>query len=927
MRRLRRFLKRLTSWATRERDEERLRAEIEEHLAMQAEENVRLGLSPDEARRQAVWKFGSPQATRESYRDAKGLPLLESLARETHYALRSLRNTPAFAVTTTLTLALGIGATTSIFTLVHAVLLSSLPVANPGELYRVGKEARCCYWGGYSQTSEFSLFSYDLYKHFREHIKGFAELAAFSASEQLYGVRGRGAAEGSRSFPGEFVSGNYFAMFGIRAFAGRTITPSDDEPNAPPVAMMSHRLWQQEYGSDPSVIGRVVNLSKKPFTIIGITPPGFYGDTLRENPPDFFLPLEAESYDGDGDLNTVDLHWLDLIGRIRPSASPTSIEAEMRVQLKNWLHSHWGKMSANDRALFPQQTLFLRPGGAGITSLREQYEQWLKILMTVSSFVLLIVCANIANLMLVRGMERRRQISLSMALGASPGRVMRQPLTESVVLSLVGGTAGLAVAFWGTRLILHFAFPTVSGLPGVPISPIPSGPVLLFAFSVSLATGVLFGIAPAFIATRVDPIEALRGANRSTSRTSSFSRKTLVIFQACLSLVLLSVSGLLTATLQRLEHRDFGFEQERRMVVKIDPRLAGYPGAKLTPLYRRVHDAIANIPGVASVALCIYSPESGNNWGSGAWIDGRPAPGPSEDNLVSFDRVTPGYFEVIGNPIVRGRPISELDTATSRHIAVINQAFARRYFRNENPLGKYFGRSELRMSHQYEIVGVAKDARYLTSGLEKPIGPFFFLPEAQHDFVQKDHLTDADPGSHYLKDIVILSRPGAHVSDSLVRRALASVDSSVPIISIQTLQQQVSAVFGQQRLIARLTSFFGLLSLVLSCIGLYGVTAYNAERRTGEIGLRMALGAGRKQVVGLVVRGAFALISLGIVTGLPLAFIAGRFLGSELYGTDPYNPVVFVMAVTALALSAMLAALAPALRATFISPIEALRAE
>jgi predicted permease len=615
-----------------------------------------------------------------------------------------------------------------------------------------------------------------------------------------------------------------------------------------------------------------------------------------------------------------------LIGRIQPGAAPASLEAEMRVELKQWLRSHWSDMSANDRARFPDQTLFLRPGGAGITGMREQYEHWLQILMMVSAFVLLIVCANVANLMLVRGMERRRQTSLSMALGARPSRLVRQALTESILLSLLGGAAGLAIAFGGTSLILHFVFPPLGGMAGIPISASPSLPVLLFAFFVSLATGVGFGVAPAWMATRVNPIEALRGASRSTARTGSLPRKTLVVFQAALSLVLLSASGLLSAALHRLENQKFGFDQDRRIVANIDPRLAGYRPEQLTPLYRRIHDSLASLPGVSAVALCMYSPLSGDNWGTGVLLDGHPVPGPKDDNFVSWNRVTAGYFDVIGNPILKGRGISNLDTAASRHVAVINQAFARKFFKKEDPIGKHFGRSEMEASRQYEIIGIAKDARYLTNSLDQPIAPFFFLPEAQHDISSKTGVTETE-GSHFLHDIVIVTKPGASLSTAQVSRAMASVDPNLPVIAIRTLKEQIAGQFRQQRLIARLTSFFGVLSLVLASIGLYGVTAYNAGHRVNEIGVRMALGANRSDVLALILRGAFALILFGLVVGLPLTFAVGRFLGHQLYGLNPYNPVVTLVAVAALGLSALAASAIPAFRASVISPLEALRAE
>jgi predicted permease len=846
---------------------------------------------------------------------------LETVVHDTRHALRRLRMAPAFTIATLLTLALGIGATTSIFTLVHAVLLKSLPVANPGELYRLGRETRCCYRGGYSQDGEFSLVSYDLYRYLRDNTKGFSELAAFPSGQLLFGVRRAGSSEAAQSYPGEFISGNYFTMFGITAYAGRALTAPDDQAGAPPVAVMSHRLWQERYGSDPSVIGTVFNVNDKPFTIVGITPPGFFGDTLRSTPPDFFLPLNTEPLvQSDADLNKIDTHWLELIGRLQPGAKPSSIEAEMRVELKQWLRSHWGEMSASDRAKFPEQTLFLSPGGAGITSMRDQYEHWLQILMTVTGFVLLIVCANVANLMLVRGMEQRRQTSLSMALGARASRVVRQPLIESLLLSLCGGAAGLAVAFAGTRLILHLAFPSSAGFAAVPISTSPSVPMLLFVVVTSLSTGVAFGIAPAWMAVRVDPIEALRGAGRALARAGSLPRKTLVVVQVALSLVLLSAAGLLTVALQSLENQNFGFEQDRRLVATINPKLAGYRPEQLSSLYRGIHDSMASIPGVSAVALCLYSPQSGGGWGAGVWVDGHPVPGPRDDNFASWNRVTAGYFDVIGTPIMRGRGISEQDTAISRSVAVISEAFARKFFRNEDPIGRHFGR-EPGASRQFEVVGVAKDARYRASSLDQPEGPFFFLPEAQAEYSR------GNLGSLFLHDIVIVTRPGANVFSAEVRQAMASVDPDMPIISIRTLSEQVANQFTQQRLIARLTSFFGVLSLVLASIGLYGVTAYNAGRRINEIGVRMALGAHRGHVVRLVIRDAFGLILFGLFIGLPLTFAAGRLLGNQLYGMNPYNPVVTLGAVLALGLSALVASLVPAFRAGLISPLDALRTE
>jgi predicted permease len=928
MRPLRRFFSRLRAWTTSRKAEERLQTEIEDHLAHQTAEYVRAGLSPVEARRQAHLKFGGIDATKERWRDQRGLPGLDSLLQDTRHALRRLRLAPAFTIASVLTLALGIGATTAIFTLVHAVLLKSLPVSHPDQLYRVGKESRCCYFGGFSQDREFSLVSYALYTHLRDTTPGFAELAAFQAGQAPLGVRRAGEVDAAKSYQGEFVSGNYFAMFGIHAYAGRTLMPADDRPGAPPVAMMSHRLWLQQFGGDPSVVGSVFNMNDKAFAIVGITPPGFFGDTLRNAPPDFFLPLNAEPLlESDSALAHDETNWLALIGRIRPEVSSASVEARMRLELTRWLRSHWDDMNANERARLPEQTLFLRPGGAGITSMREQYQHWLEILMVVTGCVLLIVCANLANLMLVRGMERRRQTSLSIALGARPSRVVRGPLIESILLSFAGGAAGLAVAFVATRLILRAAFPQLPGAAGVPIDASPSVPVLLFALGLSVATGLAFGVAPAWIATRIDPMEALRGARGSTARAGSLPRTALVVCQAALSLVLLSTAGLLTSALRGLENQAFGFEKNDRIVARINPRLAGYRQEQLTPQFGRIRDAVLRIPGVSEAALCIYSPFGNNAWGGGVWVDGHAPPGPHDDAFAFWNRVTAGYFEAVGTRILGGRGISEQDTATSRHVAVINQAFARRFFKGENPLGKYFGQHGIGSEREYEVIGIASDARYFDFDLDKPVAPMFFLAEGQHDLSPKAPATDANPGSHFLNDIVIATRPGVPVPLATVRDAVTSVDPSLPISSVGTLKEQVSSAFAQQRLIARLTSFFGVLSLVLASIGLYGVTAHNAGRRTSEIGVRLALGATRGQVVRLVLRSVFGSVVAGLLIGLPLTFAAGRFLGSQLYGTSPFESAAIVTAVLALGSAALVASSVPALRASSISPVDALRTE
>jgi predicted permease len=856
---------------------------------------------------------------------------METLAQDLRYAIRRLRNTPSLTVTMILLLALGIGATSAIFTLTYAVMFRSLAVARPSELYKLGKQSHCCLFTSYGQAREFSMVSYELYQHFRDRTRGFAELAAFEASESLFAMRRMKTKETVQSYSGEFVSGNYFLMFGIQPYVGRMLMASDDQLGAPPTVVMSYRLWQEKYHSDPSIIGTEFAVDGKPFHLIGITPPAFFGDRLRNAPPDLYLPLSSEPLlEANASLNKVDNSWLDVIGRIEHGTNPASLEAQMRVELKQWLRSHWTDMSSNDRTLFAQQTLHLTPGGSGITSMRQEYEHWLHILIVISGIALMIVCANVANLMLVRGLEQRSQIALSVALGAQLGRMARQVLTESMVLAMTGGVAGVAVSYAATGLILHFAFPAQNGMTSIAISAAPSLPVLAFTFSVAALTGIAFGLVPSWLAARADPIDALRGVGRSvgTTRGSAGTRllpKALVIGQAALSLSLLSASGLLTLALHRLENQDLGFSEQHRIVIDTNPRLAGYRSSQLSPLYNRIHNALFELPGVEGVALCSYAPLKASAFGADIYLQGHPPPGPNDDSFAILNRVTPGFFAVMGTPVLRGRELSEQDTANSQPVAVVNEAFAKRFYPGENPLGKYFGRW-LGGAGQYQIVGVVKDAYYWISDLGRRPSPNIFLPESQHDFRAKAS-EELSPGTHFLDNIIVKAPPGSALTNDKIRVALSSIDPNLPVISAQSLKGRINGQFATQRLIARLTLAFGILSLILASVGLYGVTTYNVVRRVNEIGVRLALGANPNDIVVLVLRGALALVMFGLMLGYPLSVFVGRFLGSQLYGTDSNNPVIVAVSIAVLALSASAAALLPALRARSVSPMEALRSE
>jgi predicted permease len=910
----------------RRRPQSNFSEELEAHLAMEVEQLRADGLSEEEAYRVARRNLGNVATIKERFYESSGWSWFEDLTQDVRHAFRRLRRSPSFTLTATLTLALGIGATTAIFTLIDAVLIKSLPVSNPDQLYRLGKESRCCVNLGFEQSGEFALVSNELYRYFLENTQGFEELAAFQADGTFLGVRRPGTPQAAESSFAEFVSGNYFAMFGLRGYMGRALSTADDKPDSAPVAMMSYHAWEQKYGLDPSVIGGTFNFNDKPFTIVGVTPPSFYGDRLTSMPPDFYLPLATEPLvkGKSSILDKADTHWLSVFGRVRAGTNVSMIEAQMRIELRQWLQSHWGDMTASERQLFTKQTLNLSPGGAGVTYMRQQYQRWLQVLMMITGFVLLLACANVANLLLVRGMEHRQQVSLSMALGARPSRLIREALTESIVLAFLGGAAGLAIAFFGTQTILRLAFQATAN---VPISATPSIPVLVFALTASLITGIFFGIAPAWLATHGEPIEALRGSNRSTRETGSLPRKMLVVLQAAFSVVLLSASGWLLQSLRTLENQNFGFEQSNRTVIKIDPVLASYAPEQLESLYNRIQDSLAALPGVISAASALYTPLSGDSWSEGVYVKGKLESAPNSNIGSEWSRVSPGFFDTIGNPIVKGRPINKLDTDRSRHVAVVNESFARKFFNEEDPIGKHFGKGGTKYAGDYEIVGVARDVRYVKNGLDEPIGAFFFLPQSQSTVYTQPGAASTELRSHYLHDIVVRTNPGANLSDELLRRALASVDPNLPIMRIRKLDQQVASTFTQQRLLARMTTLFGMLAVVLASIGLYGVTSYNVGRRTNEIGVRMALGADRGAVLILILKGAFALIGLGLFMGIPLTVAAGRFLGSQIYGLSRNDAGVIAGAAFLLGLSALIAALIPALRATLISPLKALRSE
>jgi putative ABC transport system permease protein len=847
-------------------------------------------------------------------------------------AVRQLRKAPGFTATVVITLALGIGATTAIFTLVHQVMLNSLPVTRPEELWRIGDKIRCCNWGGYVQGSDgdFSLFSWEAYKVFREHTPEFVDLAALQAGIAPLGVRRAGSVAPVDTRNGQYVSGNFFRMLDVQPFMGRLMTDADDQVGAPLVAVMSYRIWQSKYGADPSVVGADFQINGHAFTVIGITPPGFYGAKLAGwGMPDIWLPITSEIA-----LSTdvarpsrANASYLDLLGRVRPGVNPQALEAKLRVEFHGWLASHVADMEPGEKQLWQQQTVHLIPGGAGIAAMRDEYQQGLKLLLIAAGCVLLVACGNLANLMLARGLKSRVQISVRVALGASRLRLMRRALVESVLLAVIGGAFGIGVAYGGSRLILYLAFQIGGRNNYVPVSPSPALPVLLFTLGVSIFTGIIFGTAPAWMTSHADPVEALRGASRSVSGRRSWVQQSLVIAQAAMSLVLLTAAALLAQSLRNLKHQDFGFDTQGRYIAWINPTLGNEKPEQMAELFKRIDDSLRDTAGARMARPALYAPMTGDSWNEGIRIQGRPEPGPKEHTGAGYVRAMPGFFESIGAKIVMGRPFTEDDTAATPNVAVVNEAFVKRFFKEQNPIGQHFGPNRLRYASTYEIVGVVRDIRYMTYEYKEPVSPMFWVSELQTAKYDDPVWMQGEKSSHYLYNIVVWAPGDPAGMEEKVRKAIASVDPSLVVNGVDPYKDVVSADFQQQNMIATLTSLFGLLGLALAAVGLYGVMAYTVEQRTNEIGLRMALGADRRDVTTMVLRGAFWQVGIGLGLGIPLAILAGKLMKDELFGVQPWNPVMLASSTGLLALAALVAVVAPVHRATNVEPMVALRNE
>ena len=846
------------------------------------------------------------------------------LTQDIRYAVRQLYRSPGFAITAVLTLALGIGATTSIFSLIYETMLKPLPVTRPAELYKVGRDSTCCFATG--MLDDWSIFSSDFYRTMRAHTTGFAgKPAAFQAGQLSLVVHRAGDKEAASFTLGKLVSGNYFSVLGAPLARGRAISPEDDRPGAPPVVVIGDRLWQRRFGRDPRIVGQTLLINGVAATVIGVAAPQFLGETVGFDMPELWLPLEQEQ-------NFVhetahgpmwDHYWLDIIGRVAPGTNVAALDAQVNTELRQWLHSRSAQMQPEERAQIDRQRTELASAEPGISYIGSFYDHALRLLMAAAAFVMLIVCANVANLLLVRAMAQSQQSSVRMALGASRAQMLQQAMVSSVLLALLGCVAAIGVAY---ALSASIIAEVMRGVEFIPINTRPSLPMLAFAVVSALVTSVLFGVGPAWLATRNNVASVLRSASRTTRTGGSASQRALVITQAALSVVLLCAAGLLSRSLGNLEHQKFGLNTRDRYVVTMEPTLAGYHGAQqLNEFYRKLQARLAEIPGAQQVGIGSYAPMSGEFHTVFAYFPGQPNPAPnSEWGRPSWMRVNPEYFDSIGSKLRQGRLFTDADDDRTRKVALVNEAFAQRYLQ-AGALGQHFG-IDPELRSQFEVVGVLENTIYRFP--ERPVPPMFFLPLAQTAEVFRPERLRWEAHTHEAEN-VILHLPGSdrRAAEAAMRKAFADVNPNLPITAFYTFEELKGYGFLQSELLWRLSALFALVALVLAAVGIYGVTAYSVERRTGEIGVRMALGASRARILREVLQQSLASCGIGLLIGIPMAYGAGRLLSGQLFGVGSFDLSVVMVAVVSLSLSAAAAAMLPARRAASIAPMQAVRSE
>jgi predicted permease len=901
---LRRLTLRLRTLLRRDRLEQELADEFQFHVEQRIELEIARGRSPEEARRLALLAMDGIDQKKEECRDMRRMQLVEHLMQDIRYGCRSLLRSPGFALAALVSLALGIGANTAIFSIIDKLLLESLPVERPRELVMLNPTGVRHGWTAGSRT-----WSFPVYRSLREHQQVFSGLIAERTDAVNLTVDGttlRAAAS--------IVSGNYFEVLGVHALAGRLLSDDDDRiRSGHPVVVMSHGFWVEQLGRRADIVGQTVRLGGSAFTVVGIADQGFNGLEVG-GAIDVFVPtmMLSEAVTYGSALDARSSHIFRLYGRLRPGVSRQQAEAQLQplyvAQLEQDVASLGPRAPSGDE--WKQGKLLLDDAHRGTSGLRAELETPLQAVMAMTVLVLLITCANIAGLQMARAASRSREMSIRLAIGASRGRVVRQLLTESAVMAIVGGLAGLAVASATIRLLVAELGEAANRLQLV--TTFLDSRVLAFTLGVSVATGVVFGLLPALFATRNAVAPALKSGTASASGGHVRLRRMLVTAQVALGLVLVAASGLFLRTLSNLRQTDTGFRADHLVQFQLDAGAAGYDRARSETLFRTVVEDVRALPGVSSATLAVAPVLSDALIGFGFDADGYTPAAGERPNAVA-NAVAPGYFAAVGTPLVRGRDFSESDTSSSRRVAIVSESFVRKYYPQSDPLGHAltfdYGRPP-RLSH--EIVGVAKDAR-LNNIRDQPRRTFY-LPYTQFDVLSKTFVLVRSAGE-----------------PALLRRAIQELvkrhDPAIPVAAYRTLDEQIDRVLRPERLVASLSLSFGLLATALAALGLYGVMAFSVARRTREIGVRMALGAKRGDVLRMVLREAASMAAGGILIGAVLALALGRYVEAQLYGVGGRDLATLVVAAGVLAGVALASGWLPARRASRVDPALTLRQE
>ena len=907
------LLFRFRSLLRRSTVDKELDEELRFHLEQQVEKHVRSGLTREEAVRRCRLEFGGLDQVSENCRDARGVTFVEILAQDVRYGLRMFRRNPGFTAVVVGTLALGIGANTAIFSLINAALLKMLPVRNAEQLVQFTTNGAM----GINDA-----FSYPAFKELREQNQALSGVLAFRRLHDVdVEVNGKGGLAN-----GQAVSGDYFPVLGVNAVLGRTFTREDEKAAGEnPVAVISYGYWRERFALDPTIIGTKIAVNNSPFSIIGVTPPEFFGvqpgeqvdvsvpiSMIAQIRPDF--ATAGSPYDV---LTAPFRNWLYVMGRLKPGVSRNQAELRLQPVFRQCTREAAAGLSGlpfdspSTRRAFLQTTLNLDAGGQGLAALRQQFSKPLRILMAVVALLLLVTCANVANLLLARANAREREIAVRLAVGAGRRRLIRQLITESVMLAMAGGMLGLALAFCAGRslmlLLAHARSP-------ISLTVRPDGKVLCFTLLVSLLTALLFGLIPAWRAARLEVSPALMQSKRSLGGGSGRFRlgKSLVVLQVAASVVLMIGAGLLVRSLENLRTFYPGFNKDNVLLFSINPGMVGYKDAQLVSLYERLLERLGAIPGVRSTTFSVRSPLSQNFSFTSVSVQGYEPRAGQELTPVGMEPVGPGYFTTMGTAILLGRDFTAGDRADATKVAVINETMARYYFGAANPLGRLFSMPGYRGDPSWlEIVAVVKDAKY--HDLREQASPMAYIPLFQA------------PESGLTFEIRTAMNP-----DNLMTAALQAVratDSRLPVFGVRTLTEQMDDSLVEERLVASLSGMFGALAVVLACVGLYGLMAYAVNRRTNEIGIRIALGARRIQVATMVLRETLLMVVIGLALGIPSAMGASHLIRSEIYGLKPDDAVTILLASSVMAGIAALAGFLPARRAMHTDPMIALRSE